>query len=202
MNKHSARRCFDSLFRTRKTAKIAFGLTISAVVLAILGCSHGTARPDGSVAAGRRIDLLLPKTIDILPFTRPASFDQDAIPDGIEVVLRPLDAFGDPVKVIGTFRFELYMFRKASADTRGHRLGFWQVDLTDEQAQKKHWDRFPPTYRFRLGWSPELKIERGKYVLEVTYLSPWNQRLSATHIIDAEVPRARMKQKTENRSGY
>jgi hypothetical protein len=167
----------------------------------LTGCSGAHSIGRGSQSANilpsQRVDLLLPKTIDITPFTKPASFDDDSIPDGIKVVLRPLDAFGDPIKVVGTFRFELYEFHKASADIRGLRLAVWDVDLSTEQAQEQHWDRYPPTYRFRLGWPKGVRIERGKYVLEATYISPWGERLSSTYVIDAELPRAKMKPKTE-----
>jgi hypothetical protein len=141
-------------------------------------------------------DLLAPATIEILPFSKPRSFDDDQIPDGIEVVLRPLDSFGDQTKAVGLFRFELYLFQKASAEPKGARIGFWEENLSTREAQLLHWDRITRTYRFRLSLAGQA-IKPGKYVLETTYLAPTGQRLTDTYIIEATVPREQLKENIE-----
>ncbi len=155
-------------------------------------------KPSNSPAtAHQQLSMLMPSQIEILPFTKPRSWDNDYIPDGIEVVLRPLDSFGDQTKAVGTFRFELYTFRKAHADPRGDRIGYWQVELKSKQAQEEYWDKITRTYRFRLGWTNTKQFKPGKYVLEVTYISPWNERLFTRYILNAKLPREQLKMKIE-----
>ncbi|NLX04971.1 MAG: hypothetical protein GXY33_07490 [Phycisphaerae bacterium] len=199
----------------QKTNRIGIGsgwpnLAATALLTVLIGCNAQTRRfesggqpiaPDKPVAtapADRSMTVLLPEKIDVLPFTKPASFDDDAVPDGLEVVLRPLDELGDQTKAVGTFRFETYAFHKASTDPRGPRLGIWEVDLSTPEAQKEHWDAITRTYRFRLGWAGE-KIQPGKYVLEVTYISPWGDRLNAVHVLEAQMPRGLIKERVEQR---
>jgi len=154
--------------------------------------------PKDEPPAREQIDLLLPRKIDILKFTKPASFDDDQIPDGLEVVLRPLDAYGDQTKAIGRFRFELYQSRKASADPRGTRLGLWEVDLSSKEAHDQHWEWVSRTYRFRLLWTGQ-QVKPGKYILDVTYISPWGQRITGTYELEAQIPREKIKERIEKR---
>jgi hypothetical protein len=181
------------------------GFVLAALVIG--GCGQNMAwqvtdpgvKKNGPVPAGNcqeQYDLLLPDRIDILPFTKPKSWDNDQKPDGIEVVLRPLDSFGDQTKAIGLFRFELFLYKTASSDSRGPRIGFWEENLNSRDAQYKHWDRITRTYRFRLGWSGQ-QVRPGKYVLEVTYIAPSGQRLSDTYIMEARPSREQVKEKLE-----
>jgi len=183
------------------------GLTLVSLILAC-GCRNGIhdfpdAPGHGALGAGDRsandqADLFLPKKIDILPFTKPASFDQDPVPDGLDVWLRPLDDFGDQTKAIGVFHFELYRFRKASSDARGHRLALWEVDLGTKSAQEKHWDRITRMYRFRLMWLGK-RPKQGKYVLEVTYIPHRGPRISSIYIIESKVPPGKLKEESQQR---
>ena len=145
---------------------------------------------------GEQVEMILPRKIKVEDFTKPASFDDDPIPDGLEVFLSLLDAFGDKTKAIGTFRFELYQFHKASADPRGKRLGLWEVDLSSVAAQEQHWEHLSRMYHFRLQWKGQ-QVKPGRYSLEVTYISPWGQRLATTYIVDATFPRGRIKEQRE-----
>jgi len=181
------------------------GLVLTLGLMIPAGCHKNTGMhvtPAGTVSnsttcSRAQLDLILPAKIEVLPFTKPRSWDGDSIPDGIEVVLRPLDYFGDQTKAVGTFRFELYTFQKADSDPKGERFGFWQEDLTSRQAQEQHWDRITSTYRFRLGWSgPEARP--GKYVLEVTYISPDGRRITSSYIMNARVPKEVYKEKIES----
>ncbi len=150
-------------------------------------------------AAKSQIALLMPAKIEILPFTKPKSWDNDYIPDGIDVYLRPLDSFGDQTKAIGKFRFELYTFRKADSDNRGERIGFWEVNLNTKKSQILHWDQITRTYRFKLGWTTDKGVKPGKYILQVTYLSPWKNRMTSQYVIDARIPRDKLKTRIESR---
>lgn len=111
----------------------------------------------------------LPQQIDILPFTKPKSFNSDPIPDGIEVSLRALDAMGDAVKAWGAFRFELYRFRDASGDPRGEKIHGWEQRLDTIRDQRGFWDRVTQTYRFQLEWGGAPLTPNQKYVLEAFF---------------------------------
>ena len=147
-------------------------------------------------AASDQYDLLMPAQIEILPFSKPKSWDSDQIPDGVEVVLRPLDSFGDQTKAVGLFRFELYLFQKASSDPRGQRIGFWEENLMTRQSQLLHWDRITRTYRFRLSLAGQ-SVRPGKDVLEVTYLSPTGTRLGDNYTVETTLPREQIKEEIE-----
>lgn len=193
--------------KKKSQTELIAGLLLFSMIL-LAGCERRQNSwkvhrkgPNGEVeycAARSQIALLMPAKIEILPFTKPKSWDKDYIPDGIEVYLRPLDSFGDQTKAIGDFRFELYTFRKASDDNRGERIGFWEVNLNAKKAQVLHWDKITRTYRFRLGWTADKEIKPGKYILEVTYTSPWKDRLTTQYVMDARVPREKLKKKIES----
>ena len=90
----------------------------------MLACSqhHVPTERDGPTTE-ELVAFYSPRSIKILPFTKPASFDrEDAIPDGIEVSLRALDGAGDPVKAYGSFVFELFPFENATSDHKGPRV--------------------------------------------------------------------------------
>jgi hypothetical protein len=191
------------MFKTKMDAIVAPLAAVLLIAIWAGGCEkHPYAVEPGATEsatadASEQVDLLLPRTIEILPFTKPASFDDDAIPDGIEAVIRPLDAFGDQTKAVGRFRFELYAFKPASSDHRGDRLGMWEVDLSDRAAQTDHWDRITRTYRFHLLWTGR-PPRPGKYIIEVTYLPPIGQRIASQYEIDASRPRPLIERSTES----
>jgi hypothetical protein len=176
-------------------------LTLSVPGLVLTGCEKRSTWGDSDTAAvpEEQMKLLLPAKIDILPFTKPRSWDDDQIPDGIEVVLRPLDSFGDQTKAIGCFRFELYTYQKANSEVKGRRIGFWEESLTTRESQYLHWDKITRTYRFRLAWNSGQKPRPGKYVLEATYLAPSGLRLTDTYILEARVPKEQYKENIENK---
>ena len=101
----------------RATWRVWGGLFLLSAVLS--GCEQRSEwyEKNPSCLTEEHLGMLLPAKIDILPFTKPRSWDDDPVPDGIEVVLRPLDSFGDQTKAVGCFRFELYTFQKASSET-------------------------------------------------------------------------------------
>ena len=163
------------------------------ICLIVGGCeSLSSSKP----SIDKQLELLLPQKIEIMPFTKLRSWDDDQLPDGIEVVLRPLDAFDDQTKAIGTFRFELHLFRKASSDSRGTRIGFWEVDITNKKAQMQHWDPITRTYRFRLQWDGPAPLP-DKYVLQATYISPAAKRITDLHIFEIREHKLLLKEKAE-----
>jgi hypothetical protein len=180
------------------------GLCLIFSVFFFIGCQNSSTRQgnwltgEKGLSPEEQLQLLLPTRIEILPFTKPKSWDNDPIPDGIEVVLRPLDTFGDQTKAVGQYRFELYVFQNANSNPRGKRIGFWEEDLSTKASQYKHWDRITRTYRFRLAWTEE-KVKPGRYVLDVTYTPPTGDRLKDTFILEARIPREVYKEKIEGK---
>ncbi|MFA5865905.1 MAG: hypothetical protein WC975_14630 [Phycisphaerae bacterium] len=188
-------------YRYLKNYLLPVFLLLTALSFIITGCEQRNSGAKGGStpwATNEQYKLLLPAKIDILPFTKPRSWDDDQIPDGIEVVLRPLDSFGDQTKAVGCFRFELYTFQKASGETKGQRIGFWEENMTTKESQNLHWDKITRTYRFRLAWTGE-KTRQGKYVLEVTYLAPSSLRLTDTYIMEARVSKEQTKENIEKK---
>ena len=143
------------------------------------GCGPDAVRVDLEALQTDKAEMIgyyLPRQIEILPFTKVASFDDDAIPEGLEAVVRPTDVLGDPVKAYGLVRFEIYTFRPASGVRHGDRLMVWQRVLARPEGQSRHWDRVTQTYQFQLAWQQPLE-PNAKYVLEVVYETPTGLRL-------------------------
>ena len=71
----------------------------------------------------------------------------------IETYIRLTDQFGDPLKALGRFHFELFEYRPAASDPRGRRFsinGVQKFDLTEIDANQRHWDSITGNYRFTL----------------------------------------------------
>lgn len=150
----------------------------AAICVVVAGCSAATVREgDSEVAA--YVKLMMPKSIKIQPysFTRPISFANDGNPDGLEVVVAAYDFLDDPVKVFGTFHFELYKQRPASSDPFGERVGFWPVKIDSHEALAAYRDRSSPfflCFPLKLEKSP---LEPGPYILNVRLMAPGGDTL-------------------------
>jgi len=160
---------------------LAAGLAIGTVAL---GCNQRNrttteATPDQLTALG----MLMPTSVKIQPFTQVKSFDRDPVPDGIEVLVQPLDRLGDPVKVVGRFTFELWTYRPASTDRKDRQIQFWEVVLDDNRDQKRFWDRTAQMYVFPLEVVPgvvpveEGSLGSGRFVLLAAYHTPEGSHL-------------------------
>jgi hypothetical protein len=131
------------------------------------------------------VELLMPQRIELVEaFTGFESFNDDESVDGIEVLVRALDTFGDPVKIAGTIRFELYSFQQASGEPAGRRLcDPWEVTLVTQQDQKRYWNLVTGMYEMPLelpdGFRSDARAGAGKFVLEATYTTPLG-----THMTD------------------
>ena len=155
------------------------GIAIGGLAWLTAGCeSSGGKYAFKDVSPEDMYALLLPASVRIEPFTRPRSFDDDDIPDGIEVMVRPLDQFGDPVKAIGTYQVELYKFQPASGQNKGPRLQFWEVQVATAQQVRQFWDRTSQMFQFKLGVDRlDSFAPNQKYVLTVRYNSPQGEHL-------------------------
>jgi len=160
-------------------------------VLAAWVAAGGCATPPkGSNDDLRRMfAAALPNRIRIIePFTGVASFDEDDTPDGIEVLLQPVNSFDDPGLVVGSLLLELYEYVPASADHKGRRLEHWKLELATAEDQKNHWNSIKQMYELRLRVNPELIPRANQYVLNVTYTSPLGDHLSDECRIDYGQP--------------
>lgn len=159
--------------------------------------------PDHVPQEGDRVSMLslmLPETIEIQPFTRIGSFKGDAIPEGIIAVVQPRDAFGDPVKAVGRFYFELWTYRNASNDRRGERLEFWEQTLDSKDDVRLHWNS-AQMYEFQLAWTQGAgTVQPGRqYLLTATYRTPWDTTIQDEHVLDFVLPSAALMQTAATR---
>lgn len=138
---------------------------------------------------------MLPHKIEIQPFTQIASFDDDNVPDGILVVIRPLDRFGDPIKAVGLFYFELWTYQKASGQRKGEPLAYWDLTIDNLQQVRLHWTR-AQMYEFQLAWTQGSEAIRPgrKYVLAATYHAPWDEKIRDEYVLEFNLPAESMGQ--------
>ena len=129
--------------------------------------------------------LLMPSRIEIVePFTRVKSFDDDAIPDGIELLLQAVNYLDNPgLNIVGTVRVELYGYVPASGDSKGSRLEHWDIELATVRQQRTYWNSLTQMYEFRLGIDRKRVPAAEKYVLAVTYTSPLGDHLTDEYVI-------------------
>lgn len=160
-------------------ASTTAGIVVAtSVLLWGAACQRGeiSQTPDGP-SVEELIAFYSPRSIKIQPFTKPRSFDDDAIPDGIAVSLRTLDAAGDPVKAYGVFIFELYAFRSALGDRRGELIQTWRQTILSTRDQKQFWERITASYEFQLSWEGRPIAPQRKYILVASFQSPGSDRL-------------------------
>jgi len=134
------------------------------------------------------LSLMLPHRIKIQPFTRIKDFNGDEVPDGILVVIRPLDRFDDPVKAVGLFYFELWTHQKASGQPKGERLEFWERTIATTEDVRLFWTR-PQMYEFQLAWTAgieKLKPNQ-RYLLTAAYRSPWDETMQDEYVIKCDL---------------
>lgn len=151
------------------------------LMIATLFCASGcqerrTVQPDNpELAAFMR--LMMPAKIEIQHYlTKPFDFGGSGNPDGLEVILATLDAFGDPTKCVGTFHFELHTRRMASGDKLGKQIARWSATIDSDETLLEHWDRYSRYYIFHLKLaSGTLPPEH--YILSARLVTPTGEKL-------------------------
>lgn len=149
-----------------------------AFTLLLCGCNDQRATISAdSPELATFVSLMMPRRIEIQPYlTQPRSLNGSGNANGLEVILAAKDAFGDDVKCVGTFNFELFTQRLASGDKLGKRIGFWSISINSEESQKTYWDRLSRFYNFKLELD-EGRLEPGAYVLTVQLTPPTGDKL-------------------------
>lgn len=157
------------------------GLLVAAISL--FGCTPKT------VVDRQSLMLLMPEKIAVMPFTRVESFDNDDRPDGVALLVRPINVLGDPVNIVGDVRAELFEFVQASGDPKGDRIAMWNIALSSKRDQLKHWSSTTQMYEFRLEFDTDVVPKHRKYVLEVTYNTPLGTHLTDEYILELPIAR-------------
>jgi len=134
------------------------------------------------------IRLMMPAGVEIQHYlTKPFDFDNDGNADGIEAILEAHDSFGDPVKCVGTFNFELHTMRMASGDKVGRRIGFWSVKINSDRTLVEYWNRLTRSYRFPLQLS-DGPLEPGRYIFSSRLITPTGDKLYDSYEFSHQTP--------------
>ena len=173
-----------SLTRYRRHTHPAF-----LAVVAAAGCATPPGITDARLQE-RMLTLQLPSRIEIVePFTRIRSFDDNATPDGIELLLQAVNSLDNPgLMIFGDVRVELFEYVPASGDQKGRRIDHWGVELRTKEHQRTHWNQITQMYEFRLRVVPAVIPGSEKYVLAVTYNSPLGQHLTSECLLRYQTP--------------
>lgn len=133
--------------------------------------------------------LMLPQSIKIQPFTKLKSFNEDQVPDGILAVVRAYDKFGDPVKAVGPWYFELWTYVNASGERKGERLAFWDRNVGTTGEVRLYWTR-AQMLEFQLAWTSGVEVIKpgGKYILTATYRAPWDETFQDEYVLQIDLP--------------
>lgn len=133
-------------------------------------------QPDPLETVPAPVDLLLPRALQIHPFTQTGLFDTgDA---GIHARVQALDAYGDPTKAFGQFRFALHKFRPHHPTRRGDLIAQWEIDVSNPEQNLLHWDRHTRSYEFKLGGNPRMPTGQ-RMILVASFSSRFTPRLTA-----------------------
>ena len=165
---------------------LRLNLIVGCLVPAIVSACASAPSPISTDARREMLFLLMPERINIVKsFTRPARFESEDRPDGIELFVQAVNRFDDPgLMIVGTIRVELFEHVPASGDHRGRRLEHWQIDLSTSRQQESYWNGLTQMYEFRLGINPKTIPVADRYILAVTYQSPFDDRLSDEFVVD------------------
>ncbi len=161
-----------------RTYRFMEWILISALLAGLAaGCEILPTKGGGDIHTEKipsPINLLLPETLEIHPFTQTGSFDKSA--GGVHARIQARDAFGDPTKAFGTLRFQLFEFKTQNQSQKGRQLEQWEVSISQPERNLVHWNRHLRSYEFKLGCNRSLT---GRLVFVVTFTSPFTPRLSA-----------------------
>jgi hypothetical protein len=185
-------------FRKHKTANILIVLLATAAML--VGCADmknwfgGTSTPPpattqpaprayAQIDVPQPVNLLLPKSINIHPFTVTRKFDQGGGIRGVDVRIEAFNSFLEATKAFGSFRFEVYAYQQNSQEPKGALRGVWEIEpsLLDPRENLRYWNRSQQMYEFKLQWDKPIPVGQ-KFVLVSVFTSPFTKRLRAERI--------------------
>ncbi len=139
-------------------------------VLVMMGCLMAGCASGPTTAALPRETGYHVQTVHLKEsFTRLYQDEQGRL--HVKAAVELCDSFGDSIKALGAFRFELFQYRLAYHDPRGARLpekGIQTIDLTRLQENDSHWNRITRCYNFDFLLT-ELPPETARLVVQVTF---------------------------------
>jgi len=129
------------------------------------------------------INLLLPKSINIHPFTVTRTFDDAGGIRGIDVRVEAFNAFHEATKAFGSFRFELHTHQAPAPTAKGELREIWEIEpsLLDPKENMRYWNRSQQMYEFKLQWTKPIPVGQ-KFVLTAVFTSPFTERLTTRRI--------------------
>lgn len=151
-------------------------LLLSALAITPCGC----VRSKGGISAEKPpvpppLGQYLPRALKIHSFTQLGNLEDRGF--GVEAYAQAIDAWGEPTKAFGNFRFELYEFRRFHHERKGKPVETWDIHIGRPKENRSFWDHHTRSYRFMLGMKRTIAPGR-KMVLKVTYADPFVERLS------------------------
>lgn len=122
--------------------------------------------------------------LEVHPLTRVVR-DSETGSLRIEAHVELFDRWGDTVKDVGEFRFELYRAAGlgADADSMTQEL-VWRQDLTDPEANSRQFDAITRTYTSPLLEAPDWLERPGRGTLVVSFTTSDGRRLVGSRRLD------------------
>ncbi len=167
----------------RRRILLIAGVFILAGVLPLLGgCEEGAALPMLRVQGKSDIyENYGAQQIRVVGLTEIVADPEHPGHSLLVAYVDLLDAFECKIKSPGTFRFEIYNFIPRSNEPRGKRLFLWaDIDLVAAEKNNLYWQDFLRTYKFELEMD-FLPGEGQQYIVEATFITPRQGRMSDTH---------------------
>jgi hypothetical protein len=158
---------------------------VSSMVLWVMSgllCGGGceNSAQSGGLQPGQRTAFRVGKVSLQPSFTQIKSAPPDGShPASIDAYVELKDQYGDPIKALGQFRFELFKYRPAFSDPRGKRFedeGIQLVDLTDIETNQQHWDSITRSYQMKVKL-PSSSAHLKQIVLQVTFITETEYRI-------------------------
>lgn len=156
-----------------KRIAILFCIVVFAT---IAGCSGPQS---GNATAPEAIQDTLPEKITIHSFSEPQTDSSGKKISSIDLRLVAEDAYGDATKALGTFRFEMYSFRRHNLDPRDERITTWTIQALEKQTNTLYYDDISRMYRFNLRLPQAIPADK-RFVIVAVFQSPYTKRLMDT----------------------
>jgi len=158
--------------------------TLAALILSV-GCEDAANVKDKSIGSATGFEVRQVRLQPSFTNINKAQANQGK-PHRIDAYVQLKDQFGDPIKAIGQFRFEVFHYRPAFSDPRGKRFesgGMQLIDLRDVTVNQQHWDSITRSYYLKLSL-PSQAATLKKIVLQVAFIKEANYRLRDILIIE------------------
>ena len=157
---------------------------------AVVGCQSRLTVDMDNAAQATFVEVSMPAAIKVQRYTKPlsardapgsgstrSSFQAGRPTNTIEVYLAAMDVFDDPIKATGTYHFELHSQRGAAGGPPGERIALWTVEVDSAAKVAEYWDKYVRAFKFPLQLTQPATLLAGHFILEATYISPWDEKL-------------------------